>query len=107
VAKPKRAPRARTVARRQRLADDKLVRARMKLMDLEPGGTPERPIDVSTAALVEPKARAVACPRCEEPFGVESHEAHTDDRGRLREVSLRCRNCATTRKLWFRIVPSN
>lgn len=74
-------------------------------MDLEPGGTPERPIDVSTAALVEPKARSVACPRCDEVLAVESHDAHTDERGRLREVSLRCRSCGTTRKLWFRIVP--
>lgn len=107
MAKPKRASRARTVARRLRLADDKLVRARMKLMDLEPGGTPERPMDVSTAALVEPKARSIPCPRCEEPFGVESHEAHAGGHGRLREVALECRNCGTTRKAWFRIVEAN
>jgi hypothetical protein len=87
-----------------RLADDKLVRARMKLMDLEPGGSPERPIDVTTAALVEPKARSVPCPRCNEPFGVEAHEAHADDHRRLREVMLRCRSCGTTRSSWFRIV---
>jgi hypothetical protein len=104
VAKPKRAPRARTIVRRVRLADEKLFNARMKLMDLEPGGAPERPIDVGTAALVEPKARSVPCPRCEEPFGVAAHEAHTDDRGRLREVMLKCRACGTTRSLWFRIV---
>jgi hypothetical protein len=95
------------VARRLRLADDKLVRARTKLMDLEPGGSPERPFDVSTAALVEPKARTVPCPRCEEPFDVESHEAHTDGQRRLRRVALHCRSCGTTRSLWFRIVPPN
>ena len=73
-------------------------------MDLEPGGMPERPLDVPTAALVEPKARAVRCPRCEEAFDVASHEAHTDVHGRLREVGLRCRNCGLERTLWFRIV---
>jgi hypothetical protein len=76
----------------------------MKLMDLEPGGSPERPIDVGTAALVEPKARSVPCPRCEEPFDIASHEAYMDDHRRLREVVLRCRHCGTTRSLWFRIV---
>jgi hypothetical protein len=95
------------VARAVRLADEKLVRARAKLMDLEPGGAPARPIDVTTAALVEPKARSISCPRCNEPFGVETHEAHTDGHGRLREVVLRCRNCGTTRSAWFRIVPPN
>jgi hypothetical protein len=93
------------VVRAARLADEKLVRARVKLMDLEPGGAPERPIDVMTAALVEPKARSIPCPRCNEPFGVEAHEAHADDHGRLREVVLRCRNCGMTRSSWFRIVP--
>lgn len=76
-------------------------------MDLEPGGSPERPIDVSTAALVEPKARAVPCPRCAEPFGVEAHEAYADAHGRLREVSVGCKSCGAARKLWFRIVGSN
>jgi hypothetical protein len=76
----------------------------MKLMDLEPGGSPERPLDVATAALVEPKARSVPCPRCEDPFDVEAHEAHTDTHGRLREAKLRCRTCGLTRSLWFRIV---
>jgi hypothetical protein len=107
VAKPKRAPRARTAARRRRLADEKLFQARMKLMDLEPGGSPERPIDVGTAALIEPKARSMPCPRCEEPFDVASHEAHADDRGRLREVALDCRTCGTKRSAWFRIVGAN
>jgi hypothetical protein len=93
------------VARAVRLADEKLVRARAKLMDLEPGGAPERPIDVTTAALVEPKARSISCPRCNEPFSVEAHEAHSDDHRRLREVALRCRICGMTRSSWFRIVP--
>lgn len=74
-------------------------------MDLEPGGSPERPLDVATAALVEPKARSVACPRCETPFDVASHEAHNDTHGRLREVRLTCRTCALERTQWFRIVP--
>jgi hypothetical protein len=81
------------------------VSARLKLMDLEPGGSPSLPLDVTTAALVEPRARSVRCPRCDEAFDVASHEAHTDEHGRLREVLLRCRSCGLERTLWFRIVP--
>jgi len=104
MARPKRPLRARTVERRKRTADEKLVRARSKLYDLEPGGAETRPIDVSTPALVEPKARAIVCPRCDEPFDVETHEAHTDEHGRLREAKLRCRTCGERRSAWFRIV---
>lgn len=104
MARRKRPLRARTVARRLRIADEKLVRARHKLLDLEAGGSARRPVDVTTASLVEPNAKAVRCPRCDEPFELESHEAHSDERGRLREARLRCRVCGDRRSVWFRIV---
>lgn len=104
MARPKRKPRGRTALRRARVADEKLAAARAKLLDLEPGGSQERPIDVSTPALVEPRARTVHCPRCDEPFTVEAHEARADDHARLREAQLRCRLCGYTRSLWFRVV---
>jgi uncharacterized protein with PIN domain len=104
MARPKRPVRARTALRRARTQDEKLVRARGKLIDLAPGGTPERPIDVPTSAVVEPKASAVRCPRCDEPFVVEAHEASTTEHGRLREAKLRCKSCGKERSLWFRVV---
>jgi formylmethanofuran dehydrogenase subunit E len=104
MARPKRRIRARTLERQARVASEKLFLARNKLIELAPGGTQARPIDVPTAALVEPKAEAVACPRCGEPFAVESHEARTSAHGRLREVTVLCKFCATRRSLWFRIV---
>ncbi len=82
---------------------EKLVRAKNALLDLEPGGRPNHPLEVATAAVIEPKAKSVVCPRCDEPFDIESHEAHTTEQGRLREVKLRCRTCSGTRSLWFRI----
>ena len=104
MARPKRRTRARTLERKARLLSDKLYRARDKLIDLAPGGTEARPIDVPTAALVEPKAEAVACPRCGEPFAVESHEARTSVHGRLREVTALCKFCGVRRLLWFRVI---
>ena len=103
MSRPKRTPRARTVLRRQRVADERLVRARTKLLELEPGGTTARPIEVPTPAVIEPKARSVRCPRCDEPFELVDHQAHTDEHGRLREAKLECRFCGMRRSLWFRI----
>jgi hypothetical protein len=104
MARPKRPGRARTLRRKAVLASDKLARARDRLVDLAPGGSEAHPLDVGTASLVEPKAEAVACPRCETPFTVESHEAVTTPHGRLREVTAHCKACGFRRKLWFRIV---
>jgi hypothetical protein len=104
VARPKRPVRSRTIQRRIRAATDKLTRARNRLIELAPGGTPALPIDVPTPSLVEPKATAVACPRCDAPFAVEQHEARSTEYGRLREAKLRCKVCGTARSLWFRIV---
>lgn len=101
--RPKRPGRPRTLARREQLASEKLFRARSKLLDLEPGGTAEHPLAVATASVIEPKARSVHCPRCDEAFDVESHEAEVGEHGRLRRVHLRCRQCGTTRSLWFRV----
>jgi hypothetical protein len=103
MARPKRPPRARTVTRKAARASDKLTEARMKLLDLEPGGSPERPLEVGTPAVIETKARALPCPRCEEPFELVAHEAHTRGGRRLRETKLRCRVCGLTRSLWFHV----
>src|SRR5690349_19497384 len=104
MARAKRTPRLRTLERRSRNLDDKLVRTKAKMLDLLPGGTRELPLDVSSAALVEPKARSVRCPRCDEPFTLEAHEAHSGDGGRLREARLLCRICGDGRSMWFRVV---
>jgi hypothetical protein len=104
VSRPKRTPRARTLERIKRAADDKLARAKRKLLELEPGGSEAHPLEVATAAVVEPKAKGVLCPRCDEAFQVENHVAHGEERGRLREVLLECRLCGEHRSMWFRIV---
>jgi hypothetical protein len=76
-------------------------------LGLEPGGSPAHPIEVPTPAVIEPRATSVHCPRCDALFALETHEAHADQRGRLREAKLACRACGETRSLWFRIsVPS-
>ncbi len=75
------------------------VRDRLRLAALEPGGAPDRPIEVVTASLVEPKARALPCAACGETVRLEDHTAHTIDGAALR-LAAPCagtRACSTSR----------
>jgi hypothetical protein len=97
--------RARTQRREAVRALSKLEAARERLFQLDTGGSPERPLEVSSAAVVEAHAESVPCPRCEGKHDVLEHVALTRDEVRLREARLRCRQCGSKRSLWFRIRP--
>jgi endogenous inhibitor of DNA gyrase (YacG/DUF329 family) len=103
---PKRKPteRARTARRAALRASDKLARQRERLFQLEPGGTPDRPIDVDSSSVVEPRAAALECPRCQLPFRVEAHRAPSSPGMRLREAEVSCPRCGQRRSVWFRLV---
>jgi hypothetical protein len=73
----------------------------------QPGSTPDAPIDVSTSAVVEIKARAAQCPQCGGELEVHADRADSTPRGVLRELHLRCRVCHAPRTLWFRVAPSS
>lgn len=103
MAQGKRA-RPRTARRAAARAADKLVAQREKLFELEPGARPERPIEVESAALVEPRARSMECPRCAVAFHVGEHKATVVEGVRLREVRVRCPRCGRGRSLWVRII---
>lgn len=99
-------PRSRTKLREAARSLQKLRAARERLLALEPGGSPERPVLVVSAAVVETHAESVPCPRCNNKHEVTEHLAVTVDGSRLREARLRCRQCGSTRSLWFRIQES-
>jgi len=99
----KRPERARTARRAQARQLEKIATQRERLFSLEPGGTPERPIEVSSASLVEPRAAALHCPRCDEPLRVEAHNAPSSEGMRLREAVVRCARCGQSRSVWFRL----
>ncbi len=99
----KRPARTRTERRTRARQLEKLAAQRERLLALEPGGTPERPIEISSASLVEPRAAGMRCPRCDEPFRVEAHNAPSSEGMRLREAVVRCGTCGTQRSLWFRL----
>ncbi|MGH7438031.1 MAG: hypothetical protein ACRENE_20305 [Polyangiaceae bacterium] len=97
---------ARTVRRTQERAAVKLARDRERLAALEAGGTPSRPVEVQSAAQVEPHALAAACLRCGASNRLAEHAAVADDEGQLLRVArLRCAQCGAGRAIWFRITP--
>ena len=75
--------------------------AREELAALAPGGSPYRPIEVTSASVIEVRAEALPCPRCGGQYRI--HE-HTRPVPGLRRVDVACRRCSTPRALWFRIV---
>jgi hypothetical protein len=84
--------------------EEKLGRARERLARLAPGGEPNRPLDLSSASLVEPQARSMPCPKCLGACGVIEHAAETREGMRLRIAHVMCKTCGGRRAIYFRIV---
>ena len=103
--KPKRPGRLRTLQRTLERVKEKLAGAREKLAIMEDGGTPEFPIEVESASLVEPRAEALPCSRCESAMRSDEHAAETHGGESLRVVKLVCRSCGAQRVVYFRIRP--
>lgn len=106
--------RARTERREAQRAAVKLAEARTKLARLQAGGAPDRPIEVTSASVVEVHAAGLPCAACgAEGTRVEEHVAITvggDAAGlpegtsrHLRVARVRCPRCNVTRDVYFRI----
>jgi hypothetical protein len=105
VAKKKSRPtRSRTAQREAKRGEEKLYLLREKLAMLEPGGDEERPITVSSASVIEPRAESLPCLRCEQQMRVESHESRNSPRGgHVRVLELACKACGAERTVFFRV----
>jgi hypothetical protein len=75
----------------------------VRLAQHEPGGSPERPIAVESASMVEPRARGLPCAACGAGVRVEEHVAEVVDGVRLRIARVLCDQCHVRRAVWFRI----
>ena len=99
-----RPPRPRRQQREQQRALRKSVRQLERLAAEMPGGSPERPIDVASASVVETKARAVPCLQCQAvEMEIRGDHATSTARGVLRELAMVCRRCHAARAVWFRL----
>lgn len=106
VSKKKRSIRPRTEQRELARRHEKLWEAREKLALLEPGGSPDRPLEVRSASVVEARAESEPCLRCGQAMRCEDHSALKTRTGVLRVAKLRCRACGATRELYLRILES-
>ncbi|MBA3453111.1 MAG: hypothetical protein H0T42_08460 [Deltaproteobacteria bacterium] len=77
-------------------------RDRERLAALLPGGSRERPIIVSSAAVIEPRAVRTPCLHCGGEYRIHEHERAASS---VRRVDVGCRQCSAPRSIWFRLVP--
>jgi len=71
-----------------------------------PGGAPDNPVNVASAAVVETRARATPCALCGGDLELRGDRATSTPRGVLRELQAVCRRCHAPRALWFLIAPT-
>jgi hypothetical protein len=94
--------------RAQRRLDEraarKLVRDRQKLALAEPGGAPERPIEVISSSVIPVRARATPCPLCAGSLNLDEEIALD---ARLRAAVMTCRRCGVSRRLYFTLPTTN
>jgi hypothetical protein len=92
----------------------KLAEARARLARLEAGGAPDRPIEVTSASVVEIHGAALECTGCgADGTRVEEHVAITvsgregglqeGESRTLRVARTRCPRCGVRRDVYFRL----
>lgn len=79
---------------------------RERWASLQPGGSPERPIEVASAAVIDLRARAQPCPLCGATLELLQQTAEKIDGRSLRAARMRCRGCHAPRAIWFALTPS-
>ena len=77
-------------------------RDRERLAALLPGGSQQRPIIVSSAAVIEPRVIRTPCLHCGGEYRIHEHEWAAPS---VRRVEAGCRHCSAMRTIWFRLVP--
>jgi hypothetical protein len=68
-----------------------------------PGASPHAPLEVFSAAAVEPRVEALPCPRCNGRPHVLEHVVHRAGDTRLRRVTTRCGGCGHRRDVYLRL----
>jgi hypothetical protein len=102
--KKKKRPRAQRRAQERDLG--KMTRDIERLSLLEPGGAPERAIEITSPAEVEVFVRSAVCPRCRGSVRLDDHAAETHAGVRLRVAYVACSACGAKRRIYLRLAGS-
>lgn len=86
-------------------AAQKLGELRGRLAALEPGGSPARPRDVESPAVIDVHAASLPCTACEGELELLEHTVVEHAGVRLRQAHLRCRRCGSERDVFYKITP--
>lgn len=95
--------RKRTARRSSEREQAKIKRDLLRLAALAPGGSPERPILISSPSEVEVHAGCMPCPVCQSGVKVEEHAAETVSGMRLRVARVVCSFCHERRNVYFQL----
>jgi len=95
--------RKRAVRRAEDRVQNKLARDLEKLWAVAPGGSPARPIVVTSPSEVEVHAAAMPCPICQSALRIEEHAAETIAGVRLRVARGVCTFCRAPRAIYFQL----
>lgn len=97
--KKKKPVSARTERRGAERLAQKEVAARVAIVRASEGGSPERPISVASAAVIDVRATSLGCGVCGGDLRLLDHEVA----GELRITTCECRECSTRRTTYFRL----
>lgn len=99
---PKRS--ARIAIRKREGSERKRANDKARLFALSPGGSPLVPLAVSSVAVIEHRARAIACPQCGGRLSIDEHNVDREGSELLRLLHMHCLDCLLPQRLWFRVV---
>ncbi len=99
-----RKPRPRVGRRAAERDAKKLADNLERLALLEPGGSPDSPIELASASQVDVHARDARCVVCGGLVRLEDHTAETLRDVRLRVAHVQCQVCGRKRKIFFKLV---
>ena len=102
----KKPPRPRAARRAAAQVNRRAVERIERLGTQLPGGAPEQPLRVTSASVVEVRARSTRCLVCDGELELRAHVSAAEGPGDLRRVDLVCRACGRPRRLWFRVEPT-
>lgn len=97
--------RKRTQTREAQRGAVKDARQRLKLALLLEGGTPENPIRVSSASVVEVHVESLACVVCGHKVRVQEHKAIHLQGEVVRDVAVKCTQCGVVRSVYLVATP--
>ena len=100
-AKPPR--RARSERRQAEREAKKQIRGRERLAATAEGGAADRPVVVTSASVVEAKARSTPCPQCGGTLDLQRDGVAPGGDAHLRVMEMICRVCHAPRSLYFRV----